>query len=116
MTTATKTEKRYYSISEVTEMTGLAPYVLRCWEKEFPILQPRKNRGGNRTYTVKDIEVVNRIKHLRTKEKLTIPGARSKLMMKRQGEEKTGMVASAKVKTLIGNIRKDVSDLLELFS
>ncbi len=116
MTTATKNEKLYYSISEVSEMTGLAPYVLRFWEKEFPVLQPRKNRGGNRTYTIKDIEVINRIKHLRTKEKLTIPGARSKLMMKRPGEEKTGLVASARAKTLIGNIRKDVQDLLELFS
>ena len=116
MSTASKNEKLYYSISEVSEMTGLAPYVLRFWEKEFPVLQPRKNRAGNRTYTQKDIVVINRIKHLRTKEKLTIPGARSKLMMKRPSEEKTGLVVSARAKTLIGNIRKDVKDLLELFS
>jgi len=110
-----KEEKMYYSISEVSKMTGLEPYVLRFWEKEFSILKPRKNRGGNRTYTEKDIEIINRIKHLRTKEKLTIPGARTRLMMKRPSEEKEEMVSSARIKTVIGQIRKDVEELLKLF-
>jgi DNA-binding transcriptional MerR regulator len=109
-------EKRYYSISEVSRMTGLEPYVLRYWEKEFPVLRPRKNRGGSRLYTSGDIEVINRIQHLRTKEKLTIAGARTKLMMKRPSEEKTEMVNQAHVQTLLGKIRKDVEDLLKLFS
>jgi DNA-binding transcriptional MerR regulator len=110
-----KDDKMYYSISEVSRMTGLEAYVLRFWEKEFPLLKPRKNRGGNRTYTEKDIEVINRIKHLRTKEKLTIPGARTRLMMKRPSEEKEEMVSSAKMKTIIGQIRQDVEELLKLF-
>jgi DNA-binding transcriptional MerR regulator len=109
-------ERLYYSISEVARITGLEPYVLRYWEKEFPILKPKKNRGGNRIYTEKDIDLVNRIKHLRSKEKLTIAGARTKLMMKRPGEEKTTLHNSAKAKTLIGQIRKDIEDLLGFFS
>ncbi|NOY89005.1 MAG: MerR family transcriptional regulator [FCB group bacterium] len=109
-------EKLYYSISEVAKITGLEPYVLRYWEKEFDVLKPKKNRGGNRTYTQKDIEIINRIIHLRTQEKLTIAGARKKLMMKKPGEEKATMVSSAKAKTLIGQIKKDIKDLLELFS
>lgn len=109
-------EKLYYSISEVARITGLEPYVLRYWEKEFPSLSPRKTRGGNRIYTQKDIELVNRIKHLRTEEKLTIAGARSKLTMRRPSEEKETMVASARTKTLIGQIRKDIEDILKDFS
>ena len=58
MNNLNKDEKIYYSISEVSKMTGLEAYVLRFWEKEFPVLKPRKNRGGNRTYTGKDIEVI----------------------------------------------------------
>jgi len=115
MNNTVKDEKIYYSISEVARMTGLEAYVLRFWEKEFPVLKPRKNRGGNRTYTEKDIEIINRIKHLRTKEKLTIPGARTRLMMKRPSEEREEMVSSAKVKTMIGQIRKEVEELLKLF-
>ena len=57
-------DKLYYSISEVAQITRLEPYVLRFWEKEFPMLKPKKNRGGNRIYQKQDIEIVNRIKHL----------------------------------------------------
>lgn len=113
----TKTEeKRYYSISEVARMTGLEPYVLRYWEKEFPTLKPRKNRGGNRMYTSNDIELVNRINHLRKSEKLTIAGTRSKLTMRRAGEEQKSMKSTAKARTLISQIRKDVEDLITDFS
>ena len=110
------TEKLYYSISEVSSITGLKEYVLRYWEKEFDILHPKKNRGGNRIYTQKDIEIINRIKHLRHDEKLTIDGTRTKLTMKKNKEEKRVIVSSAKAKTLIGQIRKDVKDLLKDFS
>jgi DNA-binding transcriptional MerR regulator len=109
-------DKLYYSISEVSRITDLQPYVLRYWEKEFSVLKPKKNRSGNRTYTEKDIELINRIKHLRSKEKLTIAGARTKLMMRRPGEQKTSMRNSARAKTLIGQIRKEVEDLLSFFS
>jgi len=109
-------EKRYYSISEVARLTNLEPYVLRYWEKEFPQLKPRKNRGGNRMYTTKDIELVNRINHLRKSEKLTIAGARNKLTMRRGGEEKTVQLATARARTLISQIRKELEDLLADFS
>lgn len=112
----TTDEKLYYSISEVARMTDLEPYVLRYWEKEFPVLKPKKNRGGNRTYTRKDIETINQIKHLRTDEKLTIAGARTKLMMKKKGEEKSSILSTAKARTIISQVRKDVEDLLKDFS
>ena len=109
-------EKLYYAISEVSRMTGLEPYVLRYWEKEFSMLKPKKNRGGTRLYTSKDIELINRINHLRTKEKLTIAGARTKLNLKRGSESKVQMVQSAKAKTLVSQIKKDVEELLDFFS
>ncbi|MBU0985565.1 MAG: MerR family transcriptional regulator [candidate division Zixibacteria bacterium] len=112
----TLTDKRYYSIGEVSRMTGLEQYVLRYWEKEFPVLKPRKNRGGNRLYTSKDIEIVNRINHLRHKEGLTIAGTRTKLMMRRPSEEKTDLVNKAKAQSALARIRKDIEDLLKLFS
>lgn len=109
-------EKRYYSISEVARITGLEQYVLRYWEKEFPTLKPRKNRGGNRLYTSKDIELVNRIRHLRKTEGLTIQGARTRLTMRRGGEQKKESVNRARARTILGKMRKDVEDLLKLFS
>jgi len=48
-------DKLYYAISEVARITNLPAYVLRFWEKEFPMLRPKKNKGGNRHYQKRDI-------------------------------------------------------------
>ena len=71
--------KMYYSISEVSDMTGVKAHVLRYWETEFPSLRPKKNRAGNRNYRPKDIKAVLVIRDLLYKEKFTISGARKKL-------------------------------------
>lgn len=71
--------KLYYSISEVSEMTGLAPHVLRYWETEFEQLRPKKNRAGNRVYTDEDIRILRRIHSLLKDDKYTLEGARQAL-------------------------------------
>ncbi len=72
-------KKLYYSISEVSKITGLEQYVLRYWESEFPQLKPAKNRAGNRIYTNKDIQLILQIKKLLREEKYTIEGAKKVL-------------------------------------
>lgn len=72
-------KKLYYSISEVSKITGLEQYVLRYWESEFPQLKPQKNRAGNRIYTNKDIKLILHIKALLRDEKYTIEGAKKVL-------------------------------------
>ena len=74
-----KVKKLYYSIGEVSELTGLKAYVLRYWETEFSQLKPSKNRAGNRTYRQKDIDLIMHVKNLLYEEKYTIDGARSVL-------------------------------------
>ena len=75
----TSSAKMYYSISEVSDMTGVKAHVLRYWETEFPSLRPKKNRAGNRNYRPKDIKAVLVIRDLLYREKFTISGARKKL-------------------------------------
>lgn len=58
------TKKLYYSISEVSERTGIAPHVLRYWEGAFPMLRPKKNRAGNRAYRESDIRLLERIREM----------------------------------------------------
>jgi len=112
----TKTEdKLYYSISEVAHITKLEPYVLRFWEKEFPMLKPKKNRGGNRTYQKHEIELINQIKQLLYKENYTIEGARNRLRGLKPTEERKELISSAKYRTLLGEIRTQIIELLELF-
>lgn len=71
--------KLYYSIGEVSEITGLDQHVLRYWEGEFEELRPKKNRGGRRVYTREDIDTVSRIQRLLRDDKYTIEGARQAL-------------------------------------
>lgn len=69
-------KKLYYSISEVSKITGIEQYVLRYWETEFEQLKPQKNRAGNRIYTNKDIQLILHIKNLLRERKYTIEGAK----------------------------------------
>ena len=72
----TGSDREIYAIGQVSDMTDLEPYVLRYWETEFEVLQPRKDSAGNRAYTEEDVAVVFRIKQLLREEKYTIEGAR----------------------------------------
>jgi len=80
-------KKVYYSIGEVCDLSGLKPHVLRYWETQFDVLNPTKNRAGNRVYRTRDVEVVMLVKHLLYEEKYTIEGANQKLVEMRRGGE-----------------------------
>ncbi len=75
-------DKLFFKIGEVCDLVGVQAHVLRYWESEFPMLQPQKNRAGQRTYRRKDVEMALRIKALLYDEGFTIAGAKKKL----QGE------------------------------
>jgi DNA-binding transcriptional MerR regulator len=79
-------KKAYYSIGEVCDLTGLKPHVLRYWETQFEMLQPNKNRAGNRVFRPQEIELILLVRHLLYEEKFTIEGARQKLReLRREG-------------------------------
>lgn len=69
-------EKLYYSIGEVAEMFSVAPSLIRFWESEFEIIQPKKNRKGNRQFTKEDIDNVKLIYHLVKEKGFTLTGAK----------------------------------------
>jgi DNA-binding transcriptional MerR regulator len=77
--------KLYYSIGEVANMFDVNTSLIRFWEKEFPTIQPKKNKKGNRLFTPKEIEKINRIYALVKEEGYTLDGA--KKAMRSKGEE-----------------------------
>jgi len=111
-------KKLYYSISEVAEITGLKPYVLRYWETEFSELRPAKNRAGNRIYKEKDIELISIIKELLYTKKYTIEGARNHLRQSGEpGKTDDGYYASDEnALELIQNIRTELDKILDLLN
>ena len=71
--------KLYYTIGEVAEMFNVNTSLIRFWEKEFTIIQPKKNKKGNRLFTPKDILNFNKIYHLVKEQGFTLEGAKNAL-------------------------------------
>ena len=64
--------KLYYSISEVARMFGVNESLLRYWEKEFPIISPKKVGGNIRQYRKEDIENIRQIYYLVKEKGMTL--------------------------------------------
>jgi len=71
--------KRYFTITEVSDLLGLNASMLRYWEKEFRQLNPRTNARGKRFYTERDIATIREIHRLVKLQGFTLDGARKAL-------------------------------------
>ena len=89
-------------------MTKLPAYVLRFWESEFPSLSPKKNAGGQRVYSKKDLDLVLEIKRLVHKERLTIAGAKKMLQTRKPMTELP--------EGTLGQVKKEIEALLEILT
>ncbi|RNC67609.1 MAG: MerR family transcriptional regulator [Desulfuromonadales bacterium] len=103
-------DKQYFRIGEVARLTALKPSVLRFWETEFKELQPPKSRTGQRLYTRRDIAVLLEIKQLLYGEKLTIEGARNRLLTtaKRQKDHQGDSVQSDDLVSVLREVRHEL--------
>lgn len=99
-------QRQYYAIGEVAEMFGVNQSLLRFWENEFDIIQPRKNRKGDRHFRPIDIKNLELIYDLLRRRKLTIEGAKAFLKKNKQGRESFEMIQSLqKVKEFLLEIK-----------
>ena len=76
--------KLYCSIGEVAKMFDVNESLLRYWEKEFPIISPKKAGGNVRQYRKEDIENIRLVYHLVKEKGMTLQGAKQKLKMNRE--------------------------------
>ena len=77
-------EKRYYGIGEVARAFDVNTSLIRFWEKEFDVIQPKKNAKGNRKFTPKDVQNLQLIYHLVKERGFTLEGAKTHLREERQ--------------------------------
>lgn len=75
-------EKKYFTIGEVAVKLGVSVSLIRFYEKEFSLLNPRKTRGGTRKFNQDDLHLLERIIQLVKVEGFTIAGAKEKLKIK----------------------------------
>lgn len=106
--------QEFYSIGDVCTLTELKPHVLRYWESQFKLLNPAKNRSGNRVYSRREVELILLVKHLLYTEKFTIDGARQKLDEHRKGGSLRPAARAALEVEALESIERDLADLQAL--
>lgn len=99
-----------FSIGEVEELTGIKSHVLRYWEEVIPSLAPKKDIGGRRSYSSRDLQIIFRLKYLIQEKKFTIEGARNQLI-----EDAGNLAEQNNSSDLILQINEIRGELLETY-
>lgn len=95
---------------EVAAHFNVNESLLRFWETEFDIINPRKTDGGTRQYTKEDIDNIEIVYHLVKERGLTLEGARQTLRQK--GDEVTRKI---EVINKLEQIKRELEDLERSF-
>ena len=111
--------KLYYTIGEVSDMFEVNASLIRFWEKEFGLIQPKKNTKGNRIFTPKDIVNFNKIYQLVKTNGYTLEGAKRALKTTKFSAEKnvyssTDAAPEAKNEELIARLESIKQRLISL--
>jgi DNA-binding transcriptional MerR regulator len=98
-------DKIYFRIGEVSDFTGIKPYVLRYWESEFPDIKPIR-RKSQRLYDRETIHLVMKIKNMLYEQNFTIAGAKKKLK-----DEENQKKVSTKVNVLLHEVLSELKSI-----
>ena len=98
--------KRYFTISEASNLCNVEAHVLRYWEQEFSQLSPIKRRGNRRYYQRHDVMLIRHIKELLYDNGYTIKGAKQKLSDEASDQETKSSSISA--------IRSELESIIDL--
>ena len=117
-------DRLYFRIGDVSQLVGVEPYVLRFWETEFPMLQPKKGKAGHREYKRKDVELLLEIKRLLYDEGFTISGARRALQQKTRSRRKKPApaeqpplqfsVEASKPRAFLKEVKKELREIVDI--
>jgi DNA-binding transcriptional MerR regulator len=103
-----KVEKLYYSIGEIADMFNVNTSLIRYWEKEFDVIKPKKNKKGNRFFTIEDIDNFYLIHELVKVRGMTLRGAKKKLK-----ENKDGTVKNFEIVKILKDVRQILIEIKE---
>ena len=98
--------KRYFTISEASNLCIVEALVLRYWEQDFSQLSPIKRRGNRRYYQRHDVMLIRHIKELLYDNGYTIKGAKQKLSDEASDQETKSSSISA--------IRSELESIIDL--
>jgi DNA-binding transcriptional MerR regulator len=76
-----------YGIGDLERFLGVKAHVIRYWEKEIPLIQPKKDSSGRRLYSKRDLLIFFRLKYLLYDRRFTLEGARDQLFRELTGTQ-----------------------------
>ena len=111
-------DKKYLSIREVADRTGIPAYTLRYWEKEFVQIKPERH-SGMRKYSPQDVDLIKKIKELLYTKRLTIEGVKKYLKVDRRKKKNVDLFEFAQNETELDSktvleIKKELEEVLEI--
>ncbi len=59
-----RVQEGLFSISAVSEQTGVNPVTLRAWERRYGLIQPARSESGRRLYTQQDVALIKEVLEL----------------------------------------------------
>lgn len=74
-----------FLIGQVCNALGVRAHVLRYWERHVELLSPAKDLSGRRMYTLRDVQLLFRLKYLVYTRGMSVEGASRKLVEEVQG-------------------------------
>lgn len=104
-------KKMFYKMGEVSALLGVAPSLLRFWEKEFDCLKDlNKNRKGDRLYTEKNIEDLKTIHYIVKEKGYTLQGANEYMESHRNVQDKNSEILKSleKLKAFLEEIKHNL--------
>lgn len=103
----------YYSMQEVCKLAQATPYMLRSWEKRFPLVKPTRTKTGKRLFRPDDLHWILQIAEWK-RQGLSDEEIESRLSSQ---EGSSSKVQRTKSKTEIFlEIRKTLEEILELLN
>ena len=99
-------DKLYYSIGEVAKAFKVNASLIRFGEKEFDVIQPKKNAKGNRKFTKEDIKNLELIYHLVKERGFTLEGAKTHLK-----EEKVETLTNFEIIRKLEHIKSELINI-----
>ncbi|GHV42509.1 MerR family transcriptional regulator [Spirochaetia bacterium] len=94
----------FYGIRDVERLLKVKVHVLRYWEQEIPLIQPKKDVSGKLRYSSRDLQIFLRLKYLLYNRHFTVEGAREELFREASGDQQD-------LRAQIAALRSDLVDL-----
>ena len=105
-----------FTIGEVEDITGVKAHVLRYWEQVIPSIAPQKNLGGRRTYSMREVQLIMRLRYLIQEKKYTIEGARNCLIEEAALTSELEQKGAVEASDAIFAINEVRSELISLYT